>query len=208
MKRALLLLLVLTAVGCDARRFITGVDRPIEGKILSTLPTVDERRGAILLKDSGAIQLRVVGLTQFDFSMWTTLMQGEGFRILLRPVIEERIVDSGIVVSFSRTGTSVNKGALELNLRSVPLVPDTALQLRYHSENRYLYLMLGCDTVLQGMYPMKESDDIGIVAIPTSTVTLQIPNWEPTQNLKNKGEFDLLFSRTESDDTRRVGRLK
>jgi hypothetical protein len=208
MKHASLILFLLLLSSCDASKFVTGVDRPIEGKILSSLDQVERVRQTIVLKDSGAIQLRVVGLTQFDFSIWTKLRAGEGYRILLRPVIQEAIVDSGLILSVGRSGVELREGSRIYPSKSISLLPDSLLQVRYYSENEYLYVSVGCDTVVQGKYPVKESDDIAIMSIPGSTVELSVPNWEPTYVLKIKERSDPILPPTERDEPWRLSRIK
>ena len=47
--------------------------------ILSPLHTVELERGTITLNDSGAVQLKVVGLTQFDLAFGLTFALDQVF---------------------------------------------------------------------------------------------------------------------------------
>jgi hypothetical protein len=116
--------------------------------------------------------------TQYLTTFRITLEEGEGLKIMLRPIVEEQILDSGIVLTLSRHGYHLmNKDTL-LAAGTLPaLTQGKSVVFRSYSEEGYMELTLGCDTLYRGITKRIEGDDIIFSPLLQSTVTVFGPQW-------------------------------
>ena len=177
------LLLIAFVSGCDPYnnpyQFKMGGPHIVSCEILTSLPGVDHNIDMATLRDTAAIDMNYYGATQYLIMMGVRLRQGEGFRILLRPVVEQRDVrDSGIVLVATRAGTTLDSDAHSIVSRpDVTIAPDQIIHVALLSENNYMQIVLDCDTVFRGFTRIKESDDVVVQALNHSEVDVIKPDW-------------------------------
>src|ERR1035441_4364201 len=85
--------------GCNPYEFHMGGPHVVDCVVITGLHGVDQGGYAATLRDTAAVDLNYFGATQYNISMGIMLKRGEGFRIMMRPVVEQHNVrDSGIIV--------------------------------------------------------------------------------------------------------------
>jgi hypothetical protein len=183
MKRALIsigLLAVFALAGCHPYEFIMGGPHVVSCEILTSLQGVDHNQDEATLRDTAAVDLSYYGATQYHIKMGVMLAHGEGFRMLLRPVVEYRDVrDSGIIVTMTQSGVTLDSGNHRFLLRpDVRIVPNQIIHVALMSENNYMQVVFDCDTVFRGWTKLKESDDVVVQALQGSEVQVIQPNWD------------------------------
>jgi hypothetical protein len=183
---ALLLALPLLA-GCDPSRFMLTGKNPIQCRIYGPVNSVEHTPDITVLEPDGVLGLSVAQLTEFRFVMNTTLLEGEGMSIMLRPIAQESVVDSGIVFHFSKSHSYIDSaGHLLLDLPQVHMRNQGNELITVLSENHELELTIGCDTILKRMTSMMETDDIVLKADPTSKVRITGADWQEIPNSDEK----------------------
>ncbi len=183
MKRAFYfigLLVILAQMGCHPYEFDMGGPHVVSCEILTSLQGVDHTLDGATLRDTAAVDLSYFGATQYHLKMDVVLQHGEGFRILLRPVVEYRDVrDSGIIVTATPSGVSLDSGHHRFLTRSDVTVPlNQIVHVALMSENNYMQVVFNCDTVFRGWTKLKESDDVVVQALPSSEVNVMKPDWD------------------------------
>ena len=151
----------------------------IRCQVLTGLKSVDQGSNVATLRDTGAIDMNYFGATQYLITMDAKLTRGEGFRIMLRPVVEQRdIRDSGIVVTVTRSGVWLDSaGHIFLLRNDVTVQPNVQLPISLLSDDNYTQVVLGCDTIYKGWSKKIESDDIVVQALEGSEVEVIEPDW-------------------------------
>ena len=119
------------------------------------------------------------GATEYLLTMDVKLSRGEGFRILLRPTVEQRDVrDSGIVVTVTRSGVRLDSAGH--NFQSLPWVKlplNSQVPVSLYSDNNFTQVIVGCDTVYKGWSKKIESDDVVVQALESSELQIIDPDW-------------------------------
>ncbi len=182
MKRGLYfigLFAMLAFAGCHPYEFTLGGPDVVSCEILTSLKGVDHNQDVATLRDTAAIDLSYYGATQYHIKMGMMLTLGEGFRILLRPVVEYRDVrDSGIILTATQSGVSLDSGHRQFLLRSdVKVTPNQMIHVALMSENNYMQVVFDCDTIYRGWTKLKESDDVVVQALQNSQVQVIQPDW-------------------------------
>ncbi len=174
-----ILFIMAFAVGCHPYEFSMGGPHVVSCEILTSLPGVDHSIEMATLRDTAAIDLSYYGATQYLITMGVRLRHGEGFRILVRPVVEARDVrDSGIIVTATQSYVSLDSGHHRFLTRpDVTVAPDQIIHVALLSENNYMQVVLDCDTVFRGWTKLKESDDVVVQALQGSEVEVIQPDW-------------------------------
>jgi hypothetical protein len=172
-------LAILLFAGCNPYEFDMGSTHIVRCKVLTSLPTVSQGHSATTLRDTGAIDLNYFGATQYLLTMDVKLLRGTGFRMLLRPVVEQRDVkDSGIVLIVTNNGVWLDSNRqIFLTRRDVQLQPNQQLPILLLSENNFMTVVLGCDTIYKGWSKIKESDDVVVQALEGSEIQVIAPDW-------------------------------
>ena len=165
--------------GCTPYEFTMGSRHITRCSVLTSLAGVDQGTRYATLRDTAAIDMNYYGATQYLLTMDVKAMRGEGFRVLLRPVVEQRaVIDSGLILTVTNEGTTlVEHGTLRARRPDVVIRPGQQMHLSLLSENGYLQIALGCDTVFKGTSAIKESDDVVVQALERSEVQLIQPDW-------------------------------
>ncbi|MEO6941056.1 MAG: hypothetical protein ABI444_13115 [Candidatus Kapaibacterium sp.] len=173
----------LAGIGCHPDRFIIGKDDPIQCRTFAPVRYTEHGNNAILLHDSSNVAMSFLGMTEFNLEMNVRLLKGEGFRFLMRPVVEEEVRDSGLVLVLTRSGSHVDSAGKQIiDLSHVHLKRDTAALLTFYSENNYLRVTLGCDTIVTRFTPMNESDDVVFEPLPKSEISVFAVDWQRFDN--------------------------
>ncbi len=178
-RNAFILSALLTFAGCNPYQFVMGGPHIVTCYILTSLPGVDHSDYMATLQDTAALDLNYYGATQYYLTMGVRLRTGNGFRILLRPVVEHRdIPDSGIIIMATTSGlTLADSGRILLSRPDMIASPGQILHVALLSANRYYQVVLGCDTVIRGWTKRNESDDVVVQALQASTVDVIHPDW-------------------------------
>jgi len=110
--------------------------------------------------------------------MRATLMQGEGFCTMIRPVAQESVIDSGFVLVLGTNGSYLDSsGQRILDLPRVKIRPQQSELITIVSQNHQFEVTLNCDTIVKRMTSRMESDDIVFSTLPKSTVRIEHPYW-------------------------------
>jgi hypothetical protein len=171
---------ILALAGCHLYEFSMGGPHIVSCEILTSLPGVDHSAEETTLRDTAAIDLSYFGATQYHLKMGVMLAHGEGFRILLRPVVEYRDVkDSGIIVTATPSGITLDSGHHTFLTRpDVTVVPNQIVHVALMSENNYMQVVFDCDTIYRGWTKRNESDDVVVQALQGSEVHVIQPDWD------------------------------
>lgn len=156
-----------------------GSDRIIKCEILSPVHSVEHSSSESLIKDGGSLDMSYFGLTEYSFSVDTRLEQGDGFQLLIRPVVMHGVVrDSGLVIIFSKRGVAIDSNGRIISEKKYPTVSDGAsVLLSVKSDNTFTEIVYGCDTVYKNRLTKIESDDIVFKTLPKSEVRVIQPEW-------------------------------
>ena len=174
------LLTLLAMAGCHPYEFSMGGPHVVSCEILTSLKGVDHDQDEATLRDTAAIDLSYYGATQYHLKMGMLLVPGEGFRILIRPVVEYRDVkDSGIIITATPSGVTLDSGHHQFLTRpDVKVIPNQLVHIALMSENNYMQVVFDCDTVYRGWTKLKESDDVVVQALQGSEVQVIQPDWD------------------------------
>jgi hypothetical protein len=173
------IVLVFAMSGCNPYEFHMGGPHIVDAVVITGLHGVDQGGYVATLRDTAAVDLNYYGATQYLISMGIVLKRGEGFRIMLRPVVEQHDVkDSGIIVTATRSGVWLDSSRqIFINRPDVAITQDELVHVELWSENNYMQVVLNCDTVFRGWSHTKESDDIVVQALESSEIQLIDPDW-------------------------------
>ncbi|MDP4200915.1 MAG: hypothetical protein Q8922_11680 [Bacteroidota bacterium] len=165
--------------GCKPYDFSMGSDHIVACKVLTQLSSVQQGHTYTTLHGGGAININYFGATQYLFTTDIRLVHGTGFRVLIRPDVEQRnVLDSGMILTVTEHGTTLDSAHnIVLERSDVRMAEGTQLPLSILSENNYSQVVLGCDTLTKGWSRRMESDDIVIQALPGSEVQVIQPDW-------------------------------
>lgn len=165
--------------GCNPYQFVIGGPHIVTAYILTSLPGVDHNEYMATLRDTAALDLNYYGATEYYLTMGVRVQSGSGFRILLRPVVEHRdIPDSGIIVTATASGVTLeDAGRLILSRPDVIVPIGHPVHVALLSANNYYQVVFDCDTVFRGWTKRKESDDVVVQALQSSTVDVIHPDW-------------------------------
>jgi len=171
--------LVLAESGCNPYEFHIGGPHVVDAVVLTSLGGVDQGPYEATLRDTAAIDLNYYGATQYIITMGIVLKHGEGFRIMLRPVVEQHDVkDSGIIVTITRSGVWLDSSQKNfVNRPDVMLTEGKMAHVKLLSENNYTQVVMDCDTIFRGWTNLKESDDVVVQALQSSEIQVVGPDW-------------------------------
>jgi hypothetical protein len=172
------LLLFVCFAGCDPTRFSVLSDRDVDCRIYSDHRLVAKMPSGFTLSPGGCVSTTYLWATQYRSIFRITLDEGEGVQIMLRPIVEESILDSGIVLTLTRNGYQLINNDTVLAAGALPVLAQGKTEtFSTYSEEGYMELTLGCDTLYRGITKRIEGDDIIFSSLPASTVTIFAPDW-------------------------------
>lgn len=179
MKRypAILILLALT-VSCNPYRFRMGEGNVLDVQVLSRLDKIEKGKYAVALRDTGKIWINRHGVTEYRFVGYLRLREGDGVNVWIRPDIGTSIHNEGVRVALTTHGTRVDSAGKDLaRLERDLFAPDSVIRLEIMNDSEYLQVIADCDTLVRTHVSMKESDDLLIMAEPSSEVIFFAPSW-------------------------------
>ncbi len=173
------LVLLCLLSGCDPYHFTMKSSSSLDGTILSQLGTVNTHYYTVELLPNAAVELTNTERTQFQLATYIRLSHGEGFQVLLRPTVEDKLLDSGLVLTF------FTKGGMRLDSAGITLIEnknfhfpvDSDALLRVYNEQAYVEAIVGCDTLVKHFSTTIATDDLVFTSLDNSTVTITIPEW-------------------------------
>lgn len=178
MKPLSLIMLIIVIAGCDPTRFSLISDRNLDCRIYSDHRLVSHSQVGFTLDPGGSVAVTYLWATQYRATFRLTLDEGEGAKILIHPVVQESIIDSGLVLTLSRNGYELREGETIIASGASPSLEVGKPRIfRAYSEEGYLELTLGCDTLYKGVTLRTESDDIIFTTLPESKVSVYGPYW-------------------------------
>jgi len=133
------------------------------------------------------VQMTSLSWTQYDLATYLNLSGGEGFQIMLRPVVEESVIDSGLVLTFSdHGGLRLDSAGHTLAENSSFRFPkDSQTYITIYNEESFLRVTVGCDTVIRRYTKRKSSDDIVFKTLPGSELNVLDPEWKRIKFVQN-----------------------
>ncbi len=182
-----LLFLIACIGGCNPYRFRVETQEPVDCRIFSDHKSVESHLYGFQMHPDATVHVTSLAWTQFDLGMYLKLSGGEGFQLLLRPIAEESVVDSGFVLTFlSRGGVRLDSGGHLLDENpSFRFPKDSQTYVTIYNEESYLRVTVGCDTVLNRYTKRKSSDDIVLKTLPGTELNVLDPHWKRIKFTKN-----------------------
>ena len=179
-KRIFHIAIVFVIAGCNPYQYGMGDKHFIKCEIISGLHTVEHSSNESLIKDGGILDLCYFAVTEHSISLNTKLESGDGFQVLLRPIVMHGFIkDSGLVMSFTKHGVAVDSNGRTIIERKYPSVSDGAvIRLYIRSDNTFTQVVYGCDTIYKSSFSKIESDDIVIRTLPQSELRIADPEWD------------------------------
>ena len=173
--------------GCDPYRFTVETKESVSCRIYSHYKTVDPHLYGFDMHPNAVVHVTSLSWTQFELQTYLTLSGGDGFQLMLRPVAEESVVDSGLVLTFLAAGGTRldSSGHLIEQNSSFRFPQDTQTYVTVYNEEAYLQVTVGCDTVLRHYSRRKSSDDIVLKTLPGSELKVLDPEWKKIKFVKN-----------------------
>lgn len=166
--------------GCNPYRFTVETQHPVDCRIFTDHNSVNSHLYGFDMHSNAVVQVTSLAWTQYDLGVYLTLSGGEGFQLMLRPVLEESVIDSGLVLTFlSNGGMRLDSAGhtLEEN-RTFRFPKDSQVYVTIYNEESYLQMTVGCDTVLKRFTKRKSSDDIALKTLPGSELKVLEPKWK------------------------------
>ena len=182
-------LLILSAAvsGCDPYRFRAETRYPVQCRIFSDHRSVDSHLYGFEMHPNAVVQVTSLAWTQYDLAAYLTLSSGDGFQLMLRPVVEESVIDSGLVLTFlSAGGVRLDSAGHLIEENTMFRFPkDSQTYVTIYSEESYLQVTVGCDTVVKRFTRRKSSDDIVLRTLSGSELKVVDPEWKQIKFVKN-----------------------
>lgn len=179
MRKLYIISLALLLVGCDPYRFKMLGHTNLKGRIHSSLESVNVEEKYFDIFENGCVALELPTATQYSISFYAQIKSGEGFRVLARSRVEETLIDSGVVISISHSYAAADKDGKNLSvLKSPGFSNDNVVFVNLYNDEKYLQVVIGCDTLLKYYAEGPAPDDIVITSIGKSTTRMFTPIWK------------------------------
>ena len=173
-----LISLLIASAGCDPYRFAIKSYNPIDARIFSDHHLVRSIPGGFTMEGGSVVGIQELNSTEYYFETYLTHVGSGGFQLFLRPVVEERVVDSGYILTFSSTGMRLDSAGKLLQEKSTFRFPDSErVFVTIYNEEKFLQVTVGCDTVIKLLGSKIASDDIVFKTLPDSKLTIQKAEW-------------------------------
>jgi hypothetical protein len=198
-----IVLVCLTAIfiGCNPYRFSIQTSNPVECRIFSDHNSVKSQLYGFQMNPESVVQITSLGWTQYDFGAYFNFSGGEGFQVMLRPTVEESVIDSGLILTFFSSGGMRldSAGKLLEENSSFRFPKDSQTFVTVYNEEAYLRVTVGCDTVFKRFTKRKSSDDIVLKTLTGSKLNIMQPQWKQVKFVKN---FEVLTEETRNPHTK------
>jgi hypothetical protein len=176
--RTFLVISLLLLVGCDPYRFTLIGHDYMKARIHSKLETVDDTERWFDVKEDGCVSLELPTATQYRISLNAQILEGEGFRVLARCRVEEQLIDSGVVISVTKKYARADKDGVNLAIMKAPVIStNNLINVKLYNDEKYLQVIVGCDTLLKYHAKGPSPDDLVITSIDSSTTRIYAPDW-------------------------------
>lgn len=151
----------------------------LKGRIHSSLESVNVEEKYFDMYENSCVALELPTATQYSISFYAQIKSGEGFRVLARSWVEETLIDSGVIVSVSDKYASANKDGKNLSsLKSPSFNNDNVVFVNLYNDEKYLQVIIGCDTLLKYHPEGPAPDDLVITSIGKSSTRIFTPVWK------------------------------
>lgn len=151
----------------------------LKGRIHSSLESVKVEQQYVDVFENGCVALELSTATQYSISFYAQIQNGEGFRVLARSRVEETLIDSGVVVSISKAYARADKDGKNLStLPSPGFNKDNVVFINLYNDEKYLQVIVGCDTLLKYHPKGPAPDDLVITSIGKSSTRIFTPVWK------------------------------
>jgi len=151
----------------------------LKGRIHSPLESVDVEQQYFDIKENGCVALELPTATQYSISFYAQIQNGEGFRVLAHSRVEETLIDSGVVVSISDKYARADKDGKNLSALKPPgFGNDNVVFINLYNDEKYLQVIIGCDTLLKYHPDGAAPDDLVITSIGKSSTRIFTPVWK------------------------------
>jgi hypothetical protein len=169
----------LVALGCDPERFTIKSYESIDCRIYSDHHLVHSFADGFVVDGGGVVGMQSLYRTQYYFETYLTHSGDSGFKILLRPKVQEKVIDSGLVLSFlSPTGLRLDSAGKTIQQNTSFHFPDsTPVFVTIYNEEKFLQVTVGCDTVVKYYGATLASDDLVVQPLGDSRVRVQKAEW-------------------------------
>ena len=183
-------LCVLLFFGCNPYRFRVETQHPVSCRIFSDHNDVESHLYGFTMHPNAVVQATSPSWTQFELAAYLTLSGGDGFQIMLRPVVEESVVDSGLVLTVSdQYGLRFDSAGQTLDEHSSYRFPkDSQTYITIYNEESYLRVTFGCDTVVNRYTKRRSSDDIVFRTLKGSELNVLDPEWRRIKFIQSNGD--------------------
>jgi hypothetical protein len=177
--------------GCDPYRFTVETQHPVDCRIFTDHNGVEPSLYGFKMHPEAVVQMTSLSWTQYDLASYITLSGGDGFQLMLRPVVEESVIDSGLVLTFSSSkGFRLDSAGQMIEENSAFHFPkDSQTYITVYNEESYLRVTVSCDTVLKRYTKRKASDDIVLKTLPGSSLTVLDPEWKRIRFTTNNNQI-------------------
>ncbi len=189
------LLFFVALCSCNPYRFTVETQHPVDCRIFSDHNTVNSNLYGFQMHPEAVVEVTSLAWTQYELGVYLTLSGGQGFQLMLRPVLEESVIDSGLVLTFLNSGGVRLDSAghtLEEN-RAFRFPKDSQVYVTIYNEEAYLQMTVGCDTVLKRYTKRKSSDDIALKTLAGSELKVLAPQWK---RIKFTKDFEMKVEET------------
>lgn len=186
-KSGLIFSVILSAVicGCDPYRFTVETQQPVECRIFSDHTSVDSHLYGFDMKPDATVGMKSKAWTQYFISAYLTLHGGDGFKLMVRPVVEEGIRDPGFTLTFSKTSLVVDSaGTMIVTDPDFRFPRDSQMYVTIYNEESFVQITIGCDTILKRYTKQKSSDEIALQTLGGSELKVLDPRWRRIQFTK------------------------
>jgi hypothetical protein len=168
-------------VGCsDPYRFSVRTPDAMDCRIFTGLHSAEGSAFGFTMQPDAVVGMTSLEYTQYEWRGFVNSHGGKGFRLLLRPKVEETVIDSGLVLLFSSGGGERLDSAGSL-LESDPAFrfpQDSSVLVTVFTDEDYLQVTVGCDTVLRRKTMRMTSDDLVVQTLHGTTLAVYAPLWK------------------------------
>ena len=151
----------------------------LKGRIHSPLESVEVEEKYFDIFENGCVALELPTATQYSITFYAQIHSGEGFRVLARSRVEETLIDSGVVISITDNYARADKDGKNLSsMKSPDFNNDNIVFVGLYNDEKYLQVIIGCDTLLKYHPEGPAPDDLVITSIGKGNTRIFTPLWK------------------------------
>ena len=186
-KSSIVVMFACSLCGCNPYRFTVETQHPVDCRVFTDHNDVQSHLYGFDMQPNAVVGISSRSWTQYDLSTYLTLTGGEGFQFMLRPVVEESVIDSGLVLSFSTTkGIRLDSAGHTIEESPMYHFPkDSQMYVTVYNEESYLRVTVNCDTILNRFTKRISSDHIIVKTLPGSKLHVTNPEWKKIKFINN-----------------------